>query len=311
MNANSARQAYSVENLATRSAPGATTLVASPPLGGLNSTTAQLLSNEHEQEVLAFLGQRPTHTVMMAGFIRDNGLESRLNRGSFYACRSKKGKLEGVALLGEITTFEARTETTVATFARCARTAPKVSVIIGEQAKVRSFWRYYAEDGEAPPVDCVELLFELREAPICDDVQELRIASADDLNLVMAIHADMAYAESGINPLEVDPLGFRERCARRIEQRRVWVVTHGDELVFKADIISETPEVTYLEGIHVSPGLRGQGQGFRCLSQIARTLLKRTKCVSLLVNQKNREAQNLYRKCNFQLRGRYETIFLP
>lgn len=301
------------ENLRPRSANrGAKTLEASSRCrSALNSTTAELLSSEHEQEVLAFLGQRPSHTVMMAGFIRDNGLESRFNRGSFYACRGKKGKLEGVALLGEITIFEAFTETTLAAFARSARSAPKVSVIIGEQDNVRTFWQYYAEDGQSPPVDCVELLFELRAAVNCDPVRELRIATSDDLDLVVATHGQMAYAESGINPLEIDPQGFRKRCARRIEQRRVWVLTEGDELVFKADIISDTPEVTYLEGIYVSPVLRRQGQGFRCLSQVARTLLKRTKCVSLLVNETNYEAQSLYRKCNFQLRGCYETIFLP
>ena len=53
--------------------------------------TVQSLAVGHESEVLTFLAQRPIHTVIMAGFILDNGLVSRLNRGKFYGCRDAKG----------------------------------------------------------------------------------------------------------------------------------------------------------------------------------------------------------------------------
>ena len=36
------------------------------------------LTNQEETEVIAFLAERPLHTVCMAGLIRDNGLESIL-----------------------------------------------------------------------------------------------------------------------------------------------------------------------------------------------------------------------------------------
>src|SRR5215213_6485527 len=68
------------------------------------------LADSHRDEVLAFLNQRPTHTFMMGGLIRDNGLESPLNRGTFYACRDPRGALAGVSLVGEITMIEAHTE---------------------------------------------------------------------------------------------------------------------------------------------------------------------------------------------------------
>ena len=71
----------------------------------------------------------------------------------------------------------------------------------------------------------------------------------------------MAEAESGTNPLEVDPEGFRARCARRIEMGRVWVLERDGQLLFKADIMADTPEVVYLEGIWVSQTERGKGLG--------------------------------------------------
>ena len=42
------------------------------------------LTRRDEAEVVEFLSARPLHTVFMLGLIRDNGLLSPRNRGSFY-----------------------------------------------------------------------------------------------------------------------------------------------------------------------------------------------------------------------------------
>jgi predicted GNAT family acetyltransferase len=138
----------------------------------------------------------------------------------------------------------------------------------------------------------------------------LRRATLRDLEMLLPIHAELAYEESGVNPLEKDPNGFRLRCARRIEQGRVWVLIENGRLLFKADIISDTPDVVYIEGVYVAPEERGGGIGRRCLSQLTRNLLARTKTVSLLVNEMNQGALNFYTKAGFKLRAHYDTIFL-
>src|SRR4030095_14034265 len=53
-----------------------------------------------EPEVLKFLNERRGYTFGMVGFIRNNGLESLHNRGTFYGCRDRGGLFQGVALLG-------------------------------------------------------------------------------------------------------------------------------------------------------------------------------------------------------------------
>src|SRR5919202_218420 len=116
-----------------------------------------------------------------------------------------------------------------------------------------------------------ELLFERRcPLQLRKFARGLRPATLDELNLVMTVHARSALEEIGINPLEVDPDGFRLRCARRIEQGRVWVWIEDGRLIFKADVVSDTPEVVYLEGVYVDPEERGKGYGTRCFSQLSR-----------------------------------------
>jgi predicted GNAT family acetyltransferase len=282
-----------------------------PRVGAARPLTVTPLDGGHRQEVLDFLAERPLHTVIMSSFVRDNGLESPLNRGTFYACRDGEGRLEGVALIGHATLVEARTEEALAAFARLTRESQSGHVILGESERVGRFWDYYATGDESPRLLCREMLLEQRwPVAVREEVKGLRLATADDLELVMPVQAEMAHEESGVNPLERDPEGFRRRCARRIEMGRVWVWVEDGRLIFKAEIISETPEVIYVEGIWVNPSERGKGYGLRCMSQLGRELLARAGSISMLVNERNSKALSLYRRAGYKLRGCYDTIYL-
>jgi predicted GNAT family acetyltransferase len=127
----------------------------------------------------------------------------------------------------------------------------------------------------------------------------------------MPVQAELAFAESGINPMQIDPEGFRQRCLRRIEQGRTWVVVENGMLIFKADVISRTTAVSYLEGIWIREDRRANGSGLRFMSDLMRRLLEETKSICLLVNETNKLAHSFYRKCGFHFRATYETIFLP
>jgi predicted GNAT family acetyltransferase len=295
------------------------TLLDQPPTTMLSSfrfvdgsVVIRPLSNAEESEVLEFLSARPIHTVFMVGFIRDNGIISPLNRGTFYACRDKQGRLEGVALIGHATLIEASTDEAMAAFARLAQKDARARIIFGEEARIQSFWHHYSEAGPQPSMICRELLLEQRW-PSEDflEVAGLRLATLDDLDHVVTAHAALAVEELGINPLEDDPIGFRLRTARRIERGRAWVLIENNELIFKCDIVADTPDVIYIEGVYVSRSERRRGYGARCLMQMGRELLTRSVSISLLVNERNEAALRVYRKAGFQLRSYYNSIILP
>ena len=269
------------------------------------------LTDDDRNEVLAFLAERPVQTVCLAGFIRDNGLVSPHNRGSFYGCRNSEGRLEGVALIGHATLIEARTTRAMQEFALVAQTYQHTHMILGEKEKIEQFWNHYADDGQELRLACRELLFEVRRAMQMEEpVAGLRHATLEDLDQILPVQASMAECESGINPLEVDPEGFRARCARRIEMGRVWVLAEDGRLIFKADVQSDTPDVIYLEGVWVNPAERGKGVGRNCMRQLCQDLLSRSKSVCALVNEKHERAHTFYRMCNFKVRGVYDSIFL-
>ena len=269
------------------------------------------LNASHEREVMDFLARRTIHTVGMVGLIYDNGLVNRLNRGTFYGCRNLQGQLEGVALIGHATLMETTSDRAVEALARIAQTCTTGHMIMGEKERINEFWDYYAEAGQHMRRACREILFELRwPVEARAEVPGLRLATPADLELIIPVQAELAFEESGVNPLDRDPEGFRQRCARRIEQGRTWISVEAGKLIFKADIVADTSSVIYLEGIWTRAEQRSKGFGLRCMSQLARLLLSRTQSICVLVNENNKKAQNFYQRAGYKRRAVYDTIFL-
>ncbi|HEX8737162.1 MAG TPA: GNAT family N-acetyltransferase [Pyrinomonadaceae bacterium] len=270
------------------------------------------LGDADTAEVLAFLAERPVHTIVMTSFINDNGLVSSLNRGIFYGFRGDAGNLEGVALIGHTTLVEARTEDSLKAFAFVARNSETpVHIIMSDGTNAESFWQYYSGGARQPRLVCNELLFEISfPVMVQETTEDLRLASEDELLEIAEAHAEIALMESGVNPLEKDREGFLQRTLRRIRQERTFVVFGGGKLLFKADIVAETAEAIYLEGIYVAPEERGKGTGPKCLSQLSRLLLSRVKHVCLLSNVDFKEAHSAYLKAGFKSKDSCTTIFV-
>lgn len=280
-------------------------------LTAFGSKRTETLTNEHRAEILAFLAGRPLHTVIMAGHIRDNGVVSVFNRGTFHAYRGLQGSLEGVALIGHATLMETRSAAALQAFAGVAQSSSEIHLIMAEQEKVDLFWSYYAQAGESPRSFGSESLLELRwPVGIEPMVSGLRQATMGDLEAVMLVQAEMALEKGGVNPMETDLTGFRRRCARRIELGRTWVLRNDHHLIFKVDIMAYTPEAVYLEGLWVNPQERGKDYGLRCLTLVARTLLLKTRSICVLVNENNLKAHALYRRAGFKQRGSFQLVYL-
>ena len=268
------------------------------------------LTDQDERDVQAFLSLRPVHTVYMAGLIRDNGLVSPLNRGQFYSYRNPAGQLEGVALVGPKMVFETRSRAALEAFARLALENPARELIRGDEEQIERLSDFLSRRGLAPRLVCRELLLEqLSTVEGVQAVPDLRHARLEELDQVASINATMLSEEQGMNTLERDPQGALQRLRRRIEQGRVWVLIERGRIIFKADVISETPHAAFIEGVYVHPQERGRGCGFRCMTQLGRNLLAHVGALCLVVNEENRAAQALYKKVGYRLRSRYCTIY--
>lgn len=285
--------------------------IGGPPNVVFGETACQQLKSGDEPEALRFLAQRPIHTVFVATLLRDNGAESPNNRGTFYVCRNPAKKIEGIALIGHATIVEACTDHAVAAFAQLAAHTQHAHLIRGERNTVENFWKHYSEDGQKARLVCREMLFEKTDqAPAFEPVAELRPATLEEAEHVASINALLASEERDSDPRHSDPAGFRARIERRISQNRIWIWMRGGKAIFKADIIGDTPEMIYLEGIYVNPDDRRKGYGKRCLLQLYSNLARQNRSVCLTVNQRKADAVAFYVRAGFKCHSEYETIYL-
>jgi GNAT superfamily N-acetyltransferase len=271
-----------------------------------------LLTEADKQEVLSFLKIRPVHTVVMTSFIQDNGLEGTDNRGKFYGYRSAKGMLEGVALIGHTTLVESRSEDSLAAFALVARESETpIHFMMSDGKTIETFWRYFTGDNRKPRLVCTELLFELNFPLFVQECDwNVRAAEAGELEQIAEAHAEVAFIESGVDPLQKDRAGFLRRCLSRIEKGRTFVVFENGKLVFKADIVAETSDTAYLEGIYVAPEFRGNNVGSNCLSKLSVHLLNRISHICLLSNVEFKNAHRSFLKAGFKNTDCCQTIFV-
>ncbi len=276
-----------------------------------NIGSASLLNADDTAEVLDFLRVRPVHTVVMTSFITDNGIESQLNRGRYYGYRNASGELEGVALVGHSTLVEARSDEALEALAQVARKSETpIHLIMSSGTAAEKFWHHMTGGLTRPRLTCTEALFEVGfPFAVQESSHEIRNADPTHLIAVAEAQAEVAFLESGVDPMVKDRDGFLKRVMRRIEQGRVFVVTDGDELIFKADIIAQTDEVIYLEGVYVSEKFRGRGIGPRCLAALTLRLLERVGNVCLLSNVDFTEAHNGFQKAGFRSTDKCVTLF--
>jgi len=276
-----------------------------------NLHAVHALTENDRTEVLSFLAVRPVHSVAMTSFINDNGIVSELNRGRFYGYRNTAGNLEGVALIGHTTLIDARTVDAVKAFGFVARNAETpVHMVMSDGNSTESFWKYYKGDAN-PRIACTELLFEVAfPFPVQDCEWNVRPASLDDLNEIAEAHAAIAVMESEVDPMETDRDGFLKRVARRIEKGCTFVVFENGKLIFKADVVAETEDVIYLEGVYVAPECRGRGIGSKCLSSLTLQLLKRAKTICLLSNINYIDAHLSYLKAGYKNTDSCTTYFV-
>lgn len=271
-----------------------------------------LLKAADTAEVQEFLSIRPVHTVVMSSFILDNGIESELNRGKFYGHRNSDGTLDGVALIGHSTLVEVRTDDALRALAFAARTSETpIHLIMSRGNAAERFWQHLTDGIRQPRLSCTEELFEISFPFMVQNTEwKLRNADLTQLTAVAEAQAEVAFIECGVDPLVRDREGFLKRVARRIEQDRIFVVMEGNELVFKADIIAETNNVIYLEGVYVSEKYRGRGIGSECLAALSLELLNRVEHICMLSNVEFARAHKSFVKAGFRKADQCTTLFV-
>jgi predicted GNAT family acetyltransferase len=265
-----------------------------------------------EAQALEFLNHQPLRNLQMIGFIRDHGLQSPLNRGTFYGCLID-GRLRGIALVGHWVLLSGD-GSAVSVFARLARMLHRseVYVLLGEERSVAEFDHIYTGSASQRNIERAEtqLLFAAnqirRDARHIEGLRQAEDREADEVAL---IHAQSCLEHNGIDPLTNDPNGFFQRVLTRIRMGRTWILRNdANRITFKTDIATETDKAAYLEAVWTAPDMRGKGIGSAALRDLCQRLLHHRRVVCLFADASDQRITAFYKHVGFEMLAPYSLI---
>jgi predicted GNAT family acetyltransferase len=135
------------------------------------------------------------------------------------------------------------------------------------------------------------------------ELTEARYATLSDLDALVPACAAMHKEEVGINPLERDAAGYRERIRELIEKQRSIVLVRDGRIASKCEFSAVTRDAVQLMGVWTAPACRRRGLAELTLREACGHLFRRGKKVTLFVNDFNLPAISLYESLGFERIG--------
>jgi predicted GNAT family acetyltransferase len=252
----------------------------------------------------------PVGSCMVAARVDDHGVDPTAIGGELWTRRCADESLcyagaNLIPLLGTPADLHA--------FADKAMTAPRrCSSIVGRADLVLPMWqRLERAWGPARDVRESQPLLALAGPPACAIDPAVRRVRADELDAYLVAAVDMFIGEVGVDPRQGDGgRGYRRRVAGLIAAGRAWARFEHGEVVFKAEIGSQSSAVGQIQGVWVHPDRRGRGLGTAGTAALASAVVSGGRIASLYVNSFNTVARASYTKVGFTQVGTFSTVLL-
>lgn len=269
------------------------------PVAAYDATMARTIEDPPLSAILDFCAQDPIERV----FLEDI---ARRKVGRFVAV-STRGRIEALCHVGANVVPAG---TRVARLSELARNgSPRM--IVGDEQPVTELWEALSPDMPAPLDDRPgQPVYTLDEAPTPGG-SGLRLATADDLDVLVDACAQAYEEEVGIDAYARDPEMFRWRTRSQIEAGRSWIWRAGDLILFKAEASAWTPAAVQLQQVWVDPTLRGRGFARAGFADLCVELLGDVPVVCLFARPDNVAAHALYEGAGMRLVGTYRSLIFP
>jgi predicted GNAT family acetyltransferase len=137
---------------------------------------------------------------------------------------------------------------------------------------------------------------------------EVRRGGREDLDRLTVAAAAMHREEMGIDPLSLDPVGWRQRMATLVDRGWSYLWVEQGEIIFKTELSAWTPQAVQLQGVWTDPRARRRGVATAGLASVCATLLREVPICTLYVNAYNLPALGLYARLGFRQVGELATV---
>ncbi len=256
------------------------------------------------------LDHDPVGSCMVAARVADHGIEPNSVGGELW---TRRGVHESLCYAGANLIPLRGRPADLNTFADAAISASRrCSSLVGRAELVMPMWqRLERAWGRARDVRDRQPLMALSAMPTCAIDPGVRQVRPDEIDTYLVAAIDMFIGEVGVDPRLGDGgRGYRRRVASLIAAGRAWARFEHGEVVFKAEVGSQSPAVGQIQGVWVHPELRGQGMGTAGTATLAAVIVGTGRIASLYVNDFNSVARAAYARIGFVEIGTFATVLL-
>ncbi|UYP20554.1 DUF4081 domain-containing protein [Rhodococcus sp. Z13] len=260
--------------------------------------------------VLRVLARDPVAACMVAGRIEEYGLDGRAVGGEMWSRGGPEASLcfsgaNLIPLLGAPDDIQA--------FAERAGRGPRLcSSIVGRAEYALPMWeRLEPAWGTPREVRAEQPLLVLDREPLVEPDPLVRPVRPEELDVYLPAAVAMFIEEVGIDPRLGDGgAGYRRRVASLIAAGRAWARFEDGQVVFKAEVGSQSSTVGQIQGVWVAPERRGEGLGTAGTAAVAVAVTRSGRLPSLYVNSFNVRARAAYARAGFRQVATFSTVLL-
>lgn len=260
--------------------------------------------------VARVLDDDPVGSCMVAARVAEHGIAPSAIGGELWTRRSADESLcyagaNLIPLRGSVSDLQMFADKATSTARRCSSLVGRAELVMPMWHRLERAW------GPARDVREQQPLMALTTAPACGLDPQVRRVRVDELDAYLVAAIDMFIGEVGIDPRVGDGgRSYRRRVAGLIAAGRAFARFERGEVVFKAEVGSQSPAVGQIQGVWVHPDRRGQGLGTAGTATLAAAVLDGGRVASLYVNSYNSVARSTYARIGFQQVGTFATVLL-
>ena len=256
------------------------------------------------------LDDDPVGSCMVASRVAEHGVDPSSIGGELWTRRRADESLcyagaNVIPLRGDLKDLHAFADKAMSSARRCSSLVGRAELVLPMWRRLEQAW------GPARDVRERQPLMAMTGTPLCPIDPAVRPVRIDELDAYLVAAIDMFIGEVGIDPRMGDGgRGYRRRVAGLIAAGRAWARFERGEVVFKAEVGSQSPAVGQIQGVWVHPDWRGRGIGTAGTAALANAVVASGRISSLYVNSFNTVAQATYARVGFAQVGTFATVLL-
>lgn len=256
------------------------------------------------------MAEDPVGACMVAARVADHGVDPQAIGGELWT----RGRAEQalcyaganlIPLRGQPADLRAFADRALSVTRRCSSVVGPADLVMAMWERLRAGW------GEARDVRERQPLLAMQTRPQRPADPGVRRVRVDELDAYLVAAVDMFIGEVGVDPRAGDGgRGYRRRVAGLIAAGRAFARFDHGQVVFKAEIGSQSPAVGQIQGVWVHPEWRGRGLGTAGTAAVVEAVQNSGRIASLYVNSFNTVARAAYERVGFRQVGTFATVLL-